>query len=164
MDILKCRAILEARTEKFTSFFALSSSNAKKIVSQVIRSYLLITRNAEIFSSARKTVRRETTNEQFTPSTSSVILNLPCVYIATFSTNLSSCYPYVICAWYILGEAPPMRLPPQIPTTLFKRSKFWEKVEGGGGRGESSLLSGFQNGSPVANLYSLGRGGERHYE
>lgn len=57
-----------------------------------------------------------------------------------------------------------MRLPPQIPTTLFKRSKFWEKVEGGGGRGESSLLSGFQNGSPVANLYSLERGGERHYE
>lgn len=52
-----------------------------------------------------------------------------------------------------------MRLPPQIPTTLFKRSKFWEKVEGGGGRGESSLLSGFQNGSPVANLYSLERGG-----
>lgn len=54
-----------------------------------------------------------------------------------------------------------MRLPPQIPTTLFKRSKFWEKVEGGGGRGESSLLSGFQNGSPVANLYSLERGGGR---
>lgn len=104
--------MLEARTAKFTSFFALSSSSAQKIVSQVIRSYLLITRNAEIFSSARKTVRRETTNEQFTPSTSSVILNLPCVYIAPFSTNLSSCYPYVICAQCILGKAPPIRLPP----------------------------------------------------
>ena len=101
--------MLEARTAKFTSFFALSSSSAQKIVSQVIRSYLLITRNAEIFSSARKTVRRETTNEQFTPSTSSVILNLPCVYIAPFSTNLSSCY---ICAQCILGKAPPIRLPP----------------------------------------------------